>query len=85
MLCSKPITSATDGHLLVLSLRKLTEGLKPASTLLALDVVWRRLTRGDQRTRQLCVVDEVWLLMQQPRALISSGGRRNPRASTGPG
>jgi hypothetical protein len=50
--------------LLVFSLRNLPDELKPASTLLTLDSVWLRWPISLRRPR--CVVDEGWLLMQQP-------------------
>jgi hypothetical protein len=49
----------------VLSLRDLPEELKAVGTLLALDTLWRHVT-SPQRRRRLVVVDEAWLLAQQP-------------------
>jgi type IV secretory pathway VirB4 component len=61
-----PTSHAPDGHLVVLSLRDLPDELKAVGTLLALDAVWRRVLNPRQRRRRLVVVDEAWLLMQQP-------------------
>ncbi|NKQ57317.1 DUF87 domain-containing protein [Amycolatopsis sp. K13G38] len=61
-----PTTAPPEGHLLVFSLRNLPDELKPAGTLLTLDAVWRRVSNPSTRRPRLCVVDEAWLLMQQP-------------------
>ncbi|WP_338596951.1 helicase HerA domain-containing protein [Saccharopolyspora sp. SCSIO 74807] len=60
-----PTTAPPQGHLLVFSLRHLPDELKPAGTLLTLDVVWRQVSNPAIRRPRLCVVDEAWLLMQQ--------------------
>jgi type IV secretory pathway VirB4 component len=60
-----PTSTQPDGHLLVFSLRELPEELKAVGTLLALDTLWRQVTNG-QRRRRVVVVDEAWLLAQQP-------------------
>jgi type IV secretory pathway VirB4 component len=57
-----PATVRTEGHLVVFSLRSLSEELKTAGTLLALDAVWRRVSRGERRPR-IVVVDEAWWLL----------------------
>jgi type IV secretory pathway VirB4 component len=57
-----PATVRADGHLVVFSLRNLPEELKTAGTLLALDAVWHRVTRGERRPR-VVVVDEAWWLL----------------------
>jgi type IV secretory pathway VirB4 component len=57
-----PATVRAEGHLVVFSLRSLPEELKTAGTLLALDAVWRRVTRGERRPR-VVVVDEAWWLL----------------------
>jgi type IV secretory pathway VirB4 component len=57
-----PATVRSDGHLIVFSLRDLSEELKTAGTLLALDAVWRRVARGERRPR-VVVVDEAWWLL----------------------
>ncbi|MGW5646212.1 VirB4 family type IV secretion system protein [Saccharopolyspora sp. NPDC003752] len=61
-----PTTHTPDGHFVVLSLRDLAEEMKSLGTLIALDAVWRRVLNPHQRRRRLVVVDEAWLLMQQP-------------------
>jgi type IV secretory pathway VirB4 component len=57
-----PSTVRAEGHLVVFSLRGLSEELKTAGTLLALDTVWRRVARGERRPR-IVVVDEAWWLL----------------------
>jgi type IV secretory pathway VirB4 component len=57
-----PATVRAEGHLVVFSLRSLSEELKTAGTLLALDAVWRRVSRGERRPR-IVVVDEAWWLL----------------------
>ena len=61
-----PTTTLAEGHLLVFSLRNLPDELKPVGTLLALDAVSRQISNPALRRPRLCVVDEAWLLMQQP-------------------
>jgi type IV secretory pathway VirB4 component len=65
-LLAQPTSTRPDGHLLALSLRDLPEELKPVGTLLALDTLWRHVTNRQQPRRRLVVVDEAWLLAQQP-------------------
>lgn len=65
-LFSAPTTTRPDGHLVVFSLRGLADELKPIGTLLTLDTIWRRITNPAARRPRLVVVDEAWLLMQQP-------------------
>lgn len=59
-------TTRPDGHLVVLSLRDLPDELKTAGTALSLDAVWRQVSNPACRQRRLVVVDEAWLLLQQP-------------------
>jgi type IV secretory pathway VirB4 component len=61
-----PTTPSGEAHLLVFSLRDLPDELKPAGTLLALDIIWRQVTNPALRRPRLVVVDEAWLLMKQP-------------------
>jgi hypothetical protein len=69
-------TSRPDGHLVVWSLRHLTDEVKTVGTLLALDHIWRTIdtppsTRGGrarQRRRRLVVVDEAWLMLRDGTA-----------------
>jgi len=60
-----PSTTGPDGHLIVISLRDLPDELKTVGTLLALDVLWRRVTNPTNRRPRLIVIDEAWLLMRQ--------------------
>jgi len=57
-----PTTVRADGHLVVFSLRDLSEELKTGGTLLALDAIWRKVARGERRPR-VVVVDEAWWLL----------------------
>ncbi len=57
-----PATVRAEGYLVVFSLRDLPEELKTTGTLLALDAVWRTVTRGERRPR-IVVVDEAWWLL----------------------
>jgi type IV secretory pathway VirB4 component len=61
-----PSTVRPGGHLVVWSLRDLAEELRPLGTLLTLDATWQRVTSPRDRRPRLVVVDEGWLLMQQP-------------------
>ena len=61
-----PTTVRPVGHLVVFSLRDVSEELKTAATLLALDAVWRRVSRGERRQR-VVVVDEAWWLLGSGR------------------
>ena len=61
-----PSTTRPEGHLVTFGLRDLPDELKPIGTLLALDAVWRRVTNPAEQRPRLVVVDEGWLLMQQP-------------------
>jgi type IV secretory pathway VirB4 component len=58
-------SAATDGHLVVYSLRHLPDEMRASGTLLVLDAVWRRVVAGE-RQRRLIVVDEAWQLMRDP-------------------
>ena len=61
-LFDKPTTVRPEGHLVVFSLRDVSDELKTAATLLALDAIWRRVARGESRPR-VVVVDEAWWLL----------------------
>ena len=62
----QPTSTTPDSHLVVWSLRELPEPLRPVGTLLALDAIWTRVTDPADRWPRLVVVDEAWLLLQQP-------------------
>lgn len=62
-LFDSPTDVAPQSHLVVFSLRDVAEELKPAATLIALESLWRRVTRGERRQR-LVVVDEAWWLLR---------------------
>lgn len=59
-----PTTTPSSGHLVVFALREMPEEVKAPSMLLALDAVWRQVTRR-RSGRHLVVVDEAWLLMRE--------------------
>jgi hypothetical protein len=61
-----PTTTRPDGHLVLFSLRDLAEELKPIGTLLTLDAIWRTISNPTDRRPRLVIVDEAWLLLQQP-------------------
>jgi len=61
-----PTTDTPDGHLVVFSLRDLPDESRAIATLLVLDAIWRRVSNPAHRRPRLVVVDEAWLLMQQP-------------------
>jgi type IV secretory pathway VirB4 component len=61
-----PTTVRPGGHLIVYSLRDLPEELRPLGTLLTLDATWQRVANPRDRRPRLVIVDEGWLLMQQP-------------------
>jgi type IV secretory pathway VirB4 component len=64
-LFAKRTTSRPSGHLIVFSLRELSDELKTLGTLLALDAIWRRVANPNDRRKRLVVVDEGWQLMRQ--------------------
>ncbi|WP_394620135.1 VirB4 family type IV secretion system protein [Lentzea sp. JNUCC 0626] len=77
-----PTTTRPEGHLVVFSLRDLADELKPIGTLLVLDSVWRQISNPAIRRRRLVVVDEAWLLMQQPEGArfllrLAKSGRKH--------
>ncbi|SDT12948.1 AAA-like domain-containing protein [Actinoplanes derwentensis] len=60
-------TTTPGGHLVVWSLRHLSDELRTVGTLLALDAIWSSIDApalNGRRRRQLVVVDEAWLLMR---------------------
>ncbi|MGH4029305.1 VirB4 family type IV secretion system protein [Actinomycetota bacterium Odt1-20B] len=60
-----PSTAATTGYLVVFALRQLPDEVKAPAMLLALDAIWRQVTRRAHAGKHLVVVDEAWLLMQE--------------------
>lgn len=60
-----PTTATPEGHLVVFSLRDLPDELKGVGVLLALDVIWRRVSAQLERRRRIVIVDEAWQLMRQ--------------------
>ena len=61
-----PTSHRPEGHLVVFSLRDLPDELKGIGTLLTLDPIWQQVSDPERRRPRLVVVDEAWLLMQQP-------------------
>ncbi|MEX2556591.1 MAG: DUF87 domain-containing protein, partial [Actinomycetota bacterium] len=62
-LFDQPTTVRPEGHLIVFSLRNLSDELKMAGALMAMETIWRRVVRGERR-RRVVVVDEAWLLLR---------------------
>lgn len=60
-------TTPSAGHLTVFALRHLPDEVKAPAMLLALDAIWRRVTRAGRSGRHLAVVDEAWLLRRRGR------------------
>jgi type IV secretory pathway VirB4 component len=58
-----PTDIRPESHLVVFSLRDLPEELKSAGTLIALDTIWKTVTRG-RRVPRLVVIDEAWWLLR---------------------
>ncbi|WP_221329922.1 VirB4 family type IV secretion system protein [Actinoplanes sp. L3-i22] len=60
-----PTTAAPGAHLVVWSLRHLSDELRTVGTLLALDAIWSSIDAPTTSARRrLVVVDEAWLLMR---------------------
>lgn len=59
-------TVRPEGHLVVFSLREVPDELKPTATLLTLDRIWDRVSNPVDRRPRLVLVDEAWLLLQNP-------------------
>ena len=57
-----------DGHLTVVSLKELPDEVRPVGVLLALDAIWRHVTAPGPARPRTVVVDEAWLLLQDPAA-----------------
>ncbi len=62
-LFASPTDADGKGHLVVFSLREVPEEMKSAATLIALDFIWKRVTRGERRPR-IVVIDEAWWLLR---------------------
>jgi len=64
-----PTTYRPTGRLVTWSLRHLSDELRPAGMLLALDAIWRDVdtptATGRTAPRRLVVVDEAWMLLHQ--------------------
>lgn len=58
-----PTTTDPTGHLIVFSLRDVPSEMKGPATMIALDTIWGRVSRGELKKR-IVVVDEAWLLLQ---------------------
>lgn len=59
-----PTSTMPAGHLVVWSLRHLTDELRTVATMLALQHIWGRIDQPDPDIRRLVVVDEAWLIMR---------------------
>ncbi|MFC7306782.1 VirB4 family type IV secretion system protein [Streptomyces monticola] len=60
-----PSATPATGHLVVFALRDLPEEVKAPAMLLALDAIWRQVSRSDRTGKHLVVVDEAWVLMRE--------------------
>ncbi len=58
-----PTSVRPEGRLVVFSLKDVPAELKGPATLMALETIWRTVSRGETK-RRVVVVDEAWLLLQ---------------------
>ncbi|WP_160050077.1 VirB4 family type IV secretion system protein [Nocardiopsis sp. FR4] len=70
------------GHLTVVSLKDLPDEIRSVGVLLALDAIWRHVTASDPARPRMVVVDEAWLLLQDPSAArylarLAKAGRKH--------
>ncbi|WDZ90583.1 VirB4 family type IV secretion system protein [Nocardiopsis sp. HUAS JQ3] len=70
------------GHLTVISLKDLPDEIRSVGVLLALDAIWRHITASDPARPRMVVVDEAWLLLQDPSAArylarLAKAGRKH--------
>ncbi|MFD6949848.1 conjugal transfer protein TraC [Nocardiopsis sp. TSRI0078] len=77
-----PSTGRVDGHLTVVSLKELPDEVRPVGVLIALDAIWRHITAGTPERPRMVVVDEAWLLLQDPAAArylarLAKAGRKH--------
>ncbi|MFV2198826.1 VirB4 family type IV secretion system protein [Nocardiopsis sp. LOL_012] len=63
-----PSTATLDSHLSVVCLKELPDQVRPVGVLLALDAIWRNITTSTGTRPRMVVVDEAWLLLQDPAA-----------------
>ncbi len=60
-----PTTTVPEGPFVVFSMQQLPDELKTLGTLLALDVIWRRVSNPALRRPRLVVVEEAWWMLRQ--------------------
>ncbi|WP_406985895.1 VirB4 family type IV secretion system protein [Nocardiopsis protaetiae] len=77
-----PSDNVVGGHLTVVSLRELPDEVRPVGVLMALDAIWRHVTAGGEPRPRMVVVDEAWLLLQDPAAArylarLAKAGRKH--------
>ena len=70
------------GHLSVVSLKELPDEVRTVGMLLALDATWRHVTATTTTRPRAVVVDEAWLLLQDPAAArylarLAKAGRKH--------
>ncbi|WP_236568033.1 VirB4 family type IV secretion system protein [Nocardiopsis sp. FR6] len=70
------------GHLSVVCLKELPDEVRPVGVLIALDAIWRHVTAGTEARPRMVVVDEAWLLLQDPAAArylarLAKAGRKH--------
>lgn len=75
-------TGRVGGHLSVVSLKELPDEVRSVGVLIALDAIWRRVTAALETRPRMVVVDEAWLLLQDPAAArylarLAKAGRKH--------
>jgi hypothetical protein len=66
----------------VVSLKELPDQIRSVGVLLALDAIWRHVTTATETRPRMVVVDEAWLLLQDPAAArylarLAKAGRKH--------
>ncbi|MEE2038941.1 ATP-binding protein [Nocardiopsis sp. CT-R113] len=75
-------TGQVGGHLTVVSLKDLPDEVRSVGVLLAVDAIWRHVTAHGPARPRMVVVDEAWLLLQDPAAArylarLAKAGRKH--------
>ncbi|RKS04985.1 uncharacterized protein DUF87 [Nocardiopsis sp. Huas11] len=75
-------SAGVAGHLSVVSLKELPDQVRSVGVLLALDAIWRHVTAAPETRPRMVVVDEAWLLLQDPAAArylarLAKAGRKH--------
>lgn len=77
-----PSTGWVGGHLSVVSLKELPDEVRTVGVLIALDAIWHQVTAASKTRPRMVVVDEAWLLLQDPAAArylarLAKAGRKH--------